>query len=134
MSYTMSVFWADMEKFTKRGAEITDAIELPYGEVIYTMYNQRLVYTTLTYTSRIVIHDLSVGPTEEEYVACFTMKLNKHMKRNHMNAPMLSEVTGISKRTIIRYTHGESCPSLGNMHKIAKALQLKVSDLLYPGF
>jgi phage repressor protein C with HTH and peptisase S24 domain len=52
------------------------------------------------------------------------------MKEKNINQTNLSEITGISTKTIQRYIKGESSPDLKNLEKIAKALEIPIEKLL----
>ena len=60
----------------------------------------------------------------------FSKNLSDIMKEKNINQTNLSEITGISTKTIQRYIKGESSPDLKNLEKIAKALEIPIEKLL----
>lgn len=134
MGYTMEVFWMDMDKYLQQGIEITDVIDARYGEIVFTMHGKRMVYTENGRNFRldVLAVDIEEGYTEDEYLKSFALRLNRHMARKRMSQTDLSVKTGLSQPTISNYMHAACCPSLGNMFKIANALDVRVEDLTYP--
>ena len=58
-----------------------------------------------------------------------SQKIRKHRKMLHMSQSELSEITGISKRSIIKYEHNEAHPRPHYLKKIADALGVSPSYL-----
>ena len=66
---------------------------------------------------------------EEKWRKEFSLKFNKKMSLTPLTQEDLSELTGISRNTISKYTNGKATPSAHNLCKIARALGCSVSEL-----
>ena len=68
--------------------------------------------------------------SEEAWRKHFRYKLIKLLNNRHIPQKVLSELTGISERTLTKYTNGLATPSLYNARKIARALKVDVCELV----
>lgn len=59
----------------------------------------------------------------------FARELNRKIRNFGYTQEKLSDVTGISRVTISKYSNGTATPSSYNLIKIAKALECSVSEL-----
>ncbi len=60
----------------------------------------------------------------------FTMRLKKLRAERKMSQAGLAERSGVSREYIARLELGQQDPTLGTLTKLAKALKLKVGELL----
>lgn len=72
--------------------------------------------------------DDSSVDAEEQWRLDFAKKLHKEM---WCSRGRLSELTGISERTISKYLNGQATPSAYNIKKIAQVLRCSPSLLIY---
>lgn len=68
--------------------------------------------------------------SEEAWRKHFRYKLVKLLNHRHMPQKVLSELTGISERTLTKYTNGSATPSLYNARKIARAFKVDICELI----
>lgn len=57
-------------------------------------------------------------------------RLNELLKQQDMSGYRLAKDTGIDQVSIWKYRRGKASPRVENLKKIAKALNVKVDDLL----
>lgn len=57
-------------------------------------------------------------------------KIRAIRKARHMSGKMLARLTGLSLMSIYRYETGERVPKLDDAVKIARALGVRVEDLI----
>ena len=68
---------------------------------------------------------------EDVYKKEFGRRLIRIIKRKGFTQKELSELTGISERTLTRYICGKSIPSLLHIDKIARALNCSVDEFRF---
>lgn len=68
--------------------------------------------------------------SEEAWRKHFRYKLVKLLRQRHMPQKVLSELTGISERTLTKYTNGSATPSSYNIRKIARSLKVDINELI----
>lgn len=77
------------------------------------------------FESRRLITDAS----EQDWRDNFALRLRHRLHRKNMTSEELSDITGISRITISKYTNGKATPSMYNAEKIADALGVYLRDL-----
>lgn len=99
-------------------------------EILFTMDSgERFIFNTTT----TAIRRIPNNPRElndDEFTKEFGLRFYSEMVNKNMSIHRLSKETGISERTIYRYINMESTPSFVNIHKLVRALDCEVSDLL----
>lgn len=113
-----------------------DAVDIREGDRLELILSMRdgstVVYDGLNQSFRTLKErDESVKQnlTEQEWRDEFSRKLERKMMLKGVPQERLSELTGISKVMLSRYTNGKSTPSSYNLHKIAEALEIDISEL-----
>lgn len=68
--------------------------------------------------------------TEEQIVQDFQWRLKRTMTIHCIGQAQLAEMSGISQATISNYLTGKSMPDILKLNKLARALDVDVSELL----
>ena len=112
-------------------AQMVRSHETKFGEIIVELEDgRRVLYNDMEQSVRFLPDD-SRTITEDELNAEFAHRLRYIMRIRRTTQVDLSEDTGIAQPVISRYVSGKSLPSMYNLHKLARALDCAIDDLMY---
>lgn len=125
--------YEEFELYFPNIAEKTVAFEEDYEsfEVTVKLRNgDHLIFDNLEKSIRRV-PNFSMTMNEDVYKKEFGRRLIRIVRRKGLTQKELSDLTGISERTLARYTCGKSIPSLLHVDKIARALNCSVDEFRF---
>lgn len=111
-------------------AEIVEYYDTGYSELIVVLDNgMRLLYDDDLKTTRRLSND-PINMDDDQYCVEVGHRLRSIIRKKRVTQHELSEKTGISPVTISKYINGKACPTLATIHKIARAMDCPVEDLI----
>lgn len=125
--------YEEFELYFPNIAEKTVAFEEDYEsfEVTVKLRNgDHLIFDSLEKSIRRV-PNFSMVMNEDVYKKEFGRRLIRIVRRKGLTQKELSDLTGISERTLTRYTCGKSIPNLLHIDKIARALGCSVDEFRF---
>lgn len=99
-------------------------------EILFTMdTDERFIFNTTTTAIRRIPNNPK-DLDSDGFTIEFGLRFYSVLVAKNMSIHRLSKETRISERTLYRYINMESTPSMVNVHKLVRALDCCVSDLL----
>ena len=92
--------------------------------------NKRELFNTLEHTRRYIEYETDALTTDEMRKE-FRILLNYYMHKCGYNQDTLSEIIGVSRKTINRYLTGESLPGYLLLKKLSSAFNCSIDDLYF---